>query len=57
MIDPEDEQMTTLEETLYLAKERWPADVRWIGSLTDEQKQKIGNAKTQEELLAIRNRL
>lgn len=26
-------------------------------SLTDEQKQKIGNAKTQEELLAIRNRL
>jgi hypothetical protein len=41
MIDPEDEHMTTLEETLYLAKECWPADVRWIGSLTDEQKHRL----------------
>ncbi len=40
MIDPEDEHMT-LEETLYLAKVHWPADVRWIGSLTDEQKHQL----------------
>ena len=29
--------MTTLEETLSLAKEHYPASVRWIGSLSDEQ--------------------
>ncbi|MCR5448196.1 MAG: hypothetical protein K6F23_02265 [Solobacterium sp.] len=30
--------MTTLEETLSMAKERYPSSVRWIGSLSDEQK-------------------
>lgn len=29
--------MTTLEEILHLAKEHYPASVRWIGSLSDEQ--------------------
>lgn len=29
--------MMTFEETLRLAKEHYPASVRWIGSLSDEQ--------------------
>lgn len=41
MIDLEDEHMKTLEETLYLAKECWPTDVRWIGILSEEQEKQL----------------
>ena len=33
--------MTTLEETLRLAKEHFPASVRWIGCLSDEQERQL----------------